>query len=209
MTVEVESSDGYPGCRKSASPGRFGHRSMWTAHGAEIEATAPCLSVLFDEIGMALAQLASAEDAGAPASSWEPVDLRDPDLAGLACTWLNELMHDADLHRAELVDVAVDAVTLPEDGSDECWRLQGRVGLRPLFGHHGPGRHDLHATTGAVSADATDGTWRLRAHLVPGGAASPDHVLEGERRLLDEQARLRAAGELVALAPTSLPQART
>jgi hypothetical protein len=171
MTVEVETRDGRPEGRGSGSPVRLGHRSTWKAGDAEIEATAPCLSMLFDESGMALAELASADDAGAPASSWEPVDLTAPDLTGLACTWFNELMQDAGHHRAELVDVAVDAVALPADGSGDGWRLQGRAGLRRLFGHHGPARHDLRATAEGLSVEATDGgcgrTSPARCVLIP------------------------------------------
>ena len=61
--------------------------------------------------------------------------------------------------------IAVDAVAMPADGTGECWRLQGRAGLRRLFGHHGRARPDLRATSEGVSVEATDGTWRLRAHL--------------------------------------------
>ena len=167
MTAVVQTGAKRRERRGTGSPVRLGHRSTWTTGDAEILAEAPCLSLLFDEIGMALAQLASAEDAGAPASWWEPVDVRAPDLQGLACSWFNELMQDAALHRAELVDVAVDAVALLQDGTGECWRVQGRAGLRRLFGHHGRARHDLRATTEGVSVEATDGTWRLLAHLDP------------------------------------------
>lgn len=218
MTVEVETRDGRMDRRDSGSPVRLGHRSTWKSCDAEIEAAAPCLLMLFDEGGMALAELASADDAGAPASSWEPVDLTAPDLSGLACTWFNELMRDAGHHRAELVDVAVDAVTTPADGSGESWRLQGRAGLRWLFGNRGPARHDLRATTEDLSVEAIGGNWRLRAHLEPVDASSSldddqrpkagdppqltsrfgnpndvGHVLVRKRGLLGEQARpLRA-----------------
>lgn len=211
--VEIEPATGRPACTGSGAF-RVGHRCSWTADEAVIEATAPCLPILFDESGMALADLTAEADAGAPASSWEPVDLEAADLAGLASTWLNELMREADDHRAELVDVAVDTVAAPESGTGDGWRLHGRVGLRRLFGRHGPVRHDLRATTGLRIKATEGGTWTLRAQLAPvpepsslddhqrpqagdasqltGGLGDPDdigHVLVGERGFLGEQAR--------------------
>jgi hypothetical protein len=162
---------------------------------------------------MALADLTAEADAGAPASSWEPVDLEAADLAGLASTWLNALMREAGDHRAELVDVAVDTVAGPASGTGDGWRLHGRVGLRRLFGGHGPARHDLRTST-SPRIKATEGTWTLRAQLDPvpdpssfddhqrpqagdapqlagslGDADDIGHVLVGERGFLGEQAR--------------------
>lgn len=128
--------------------------------------------MLFDESGMALADLTAEADAGAPATSWEPVDLEAADLAGLASTWLNELMREAGDHRAELVDVAVDTVASSADGTRDGWRLHGRVGLRRLFGRHGPARHDLRAST-SLCLEALEGTWTLRAQLDPVPGRSP------------------------------------
>ena len=191
MTVEAWTGDGRAEGRESGSLGRLGHRSLSQERDAEIEAAAPCLSMLFDESGMALARLASAEDAGTPASSWESVDLLAPDLAGLACSWFNELMRKASNHRAELVDVAVDAVISLADESGECWRLHGRVGLRPLFGHRGPAHHDWHATTDGLSVQVADGTWRLRAHLARVGASSSGG---GDQRAQAREVKQRRAG---------------
>ncbi len=212
MTVEIEPASERPGCFGS-DVSRVGHHSAWTAEEALIEATAPCLPILFDESGMALADLTAEADAGAPASSWEPVDLEAADLTGLASTWLNELMKEAGDHRAELVDVAVATVAAPASGTGDGWRLHGRVGLRRLFGRHGPARQDLRATT-SLRIKATNGTWTLRARLDPvpepssfddhqrpqagdasqlaGSLGDPDdigHVLVGERGFLGEQAR--------------------
>ena len=151
VTVEVEPAIGRPEGTGSVVS-RVGRHSFWTAEEAVIEATAPCLPILFDESGMALADLTAEADAGAPASSWEPVDLEAADLAGLASTWLNELMREAGDHRAELVDVAVDTVAAPASGTGDGWRLHGRVGLRRLFGRHGPARYDLRTSTSVLAS---------------------------------------------------------
>jgi hypothetical protein len=207
VTVEIEPAIRRPECTGS-DVSRVGHRSAWTAEEALIEATGPCLPILFDECGMAIADLTAEADAGAPASSWEPVVLEAADLAGLASTWLNELMKEAGDHGAELVDVAVDTVAGPARGNGDRWRLHGRVGLRRLFGRHGPARHDLRATK-RLRIKATGETWTLRAQLDPvpepssfddhqrpqagdasqlaGSLGDPDdlgHVLVGERGLL-------------------------
>jgi hypothetical protein len=212
VTVEIEPAIGRPECTRSDIY-QVGHRSAWTAEQALIEATGPCLPILFDESGMALADLTAGADVGAPASSWEPVDLEAADLAGLASAWFNELMKQAGDHRAELVDVAVDTVAAPASGTGGGWRLQGRVGLRRLFGRHGPARHDLRATT-SLRIKATDKTWTLRARLDPvpepsslddhqrpqasdasqlaGSLGDQDdlgHVLVGKRGFLGEHAR--------------------
>jgi hypothetical protein len=176
VTVEIEPAFGRPECTGSGVS-RVGHHSSWTAEEAVIEATAPCLSILFDESGMALADLTAEADAGAPASSWEPVDLEAADLAGLASTWFNELMREAGDHRAELVDVAVDTVAAPASGTGG-WRLHGRVGLRRLFGRHGPARHDLRART-SLSIEATEGTWTLSAQFDPVPEAGDASQLAG------------------------------
>jgi SHS2 domain-containing protein len=155
------------GRRPADEAGRrpLGHLTRSRAHDADIEATAPCVSMLFDEVGMALAEFASETDVGAPASWWESVALEAADLPNLACTWLNELVAHADRHRAEFVDVAVDRVDSPADGPGGGWRLQGRIGLRP-FGRRGASsRHTLPATAAGLSVQEAEGTWTLRAHL--------------------------------------------
>jgi hypothetical protein len=159
-----------PGQRRSEGTGpdvcRVGHHTSWMAGAAVIEAMAPSLPILFDESGMALADLTAEAESGAPASIWEPVDLEAADLASLASTWLNDLMCKACQHRAELVDVAVDTVAGPADETRDRWRLHGRVGLRRLYGRHGPAPHDLWATT-SPRIRATGGTWTLHADLDP------------------------------------------
>jgi hypothetical protein len=163
MTVEP-ADDGQLGWSPDSrvSPG---HHARLTADGAEIEAAAPSLSMLFDESGLALAELASVQDAGAPASSWRRVQLIGPDLAGLAWCWFSELIADASLDDTELVDVAVDVVAPPGDRDHDGWRLQGRIGLRRLFRRHGSARHEPRVSIERLSVETTEGRWRLRARL--------------------------------------------
>jgi hypothetical protein len=177
MTVEIELPSRQPD-GTGAGVSRVGHRSSWTANGAVIQATAPSLPILFDECGMALADLTGETDSGAPACSWEAVDLEAADLAELASKWVDELMRRAGDHRGELVDVAVDVVAAPGRGTGDAWRLHGRIGLRWLFGRHGPARHDLRSRT-SHCVKSSEGTWTLLARLQP--VRDPSSVHDDQR----------------------------
>jgi len=152
--------------------GAVGHRSRRSTAEAVLEASGPSLTILFDEAGMALAELTAGADAGAPASSWESIELEAADLDGLAVAWLNELMRAADGHRAELVDVAVDVVAAPEAAA-AGWRLRGRAGLRRVGDGLSAARPWLRATVWPRVA-SSDGRWTLRARL----RSSPDGLVD-------------------------------
>ena len=148
---------------EGATSGAVGHRTRRGPGEAVLDASGPSLPILFDEAGMALAELTAGGEAGAPASSWEPIELEAADVDGLALAWLNELMRAADGHRAELVDIAVDLVAGPEEAASG-WRLRGRAGLRRVGDGPGAARSDLRATAWP-RVTSRDGRWTLRARL--------------------------------------------
>lgn len=179
------------------SPGercRVGHRALLTAHTAALEAAAPCLSVLFDEIAMGLAELTSGADAGAPASSWERVTLEAADLPDLLCAWLNELVACAATHRSAFVDVAVDRVESPANRLGCGWRLLGRAGLRAFRRPDESTQHGWTAVTrGGLSLHESEGTWTLRARLDP--AESPRAVDDHQGAWADNASQPPGSGE--------------
>lgn len=123
---------------------------------------------LFAEAAVALAEIASEREPGAPAVLWRDVALSAPDLPALAFAWLNELISVADAEggavvAADVIDVAGADVGRPRGEA----RLRARVGLRPYAeGGVRALREPKSATYhGLAVAGSPGGGWELRAFV--------------------------------------------
>ena len=137
-----------------------------------IEASAPDLRVLFEEAGASFVRMTARPEASGPACRWENVNLRAPDVAGLAGLWLDRLIvlgdqRFSDERREAVVMVVVDRVAAPEeDAVYGRWAMRARVGLRP-YRETAPHRTPevRSASDRPLAVEQSAGFWTLRARL--------------------------------------------
>jgi SHS2 domain-containing protein len=146
---------------RSAIPTR-GHRSLPHTADVGIEAWGPDLPALFEEAGLALADLTGEGTDAVPAGS-DPVavELSAADLVGLAFSWLNTLVSLIDI-RGALAAVQVHGVSVDGEGA----RLAGEVRFVPFDGRTVRRGHDVKSATYhrlVVEGDETG--WRMVAYL--------------------------------------------
>jgi SHS2 domain-containing protein len=131
---------------------------------AGLYAVAPDLSSAFDEIAIALAELAAEVEPGAvPAPRVErcAIDLAGVDLPALAFAWLNELIGLSDVHGA-LVCANVDAIEHAADG----WHLTGEARFIPFDGRFVRPRVGVKsATYHRLAVEPISGGWSVTAYL--------------------------------------------
>jgi SHS2 domain-containing protein len=145
-------------------------------HTADVglEATAPDLVGLFEELAYAIAGLSAdvAPEAlldleGAALPRPEPVVLRGADLPALAFAWLDELIGRVDVSGA-LVAVAVESVDEASPApSDAGWTVRARIATLPFDGERVRRRTEVKAPTYhrlTVEPDPAGG-WRATAVL--------------------------------------------
>jgi SHS2 domain-containing protein len=130
-------------------------------------AGAPTLAALFEEAALALAELSSDCEPGAPPTSSEGVELEATDLAALAFAWLNELIGRAEVARAALVGASVDLVRRRRSRTGLAgWRLVGRCDLRRFdAGAVRPRRPPKSATLHGLQVRRAGSGWEMVAYL--------------------------------------------
>jgi SHS2 domain-containing protein len=148
------------------SPGR-GHAAIPHTADTGFTASAGTLAGLFEEAALALAELSFDCEPGTPPTSSEDVELDAGDLAGLAFSWLNELIGQAEVARAALVGASVRTVARHR-GSDgaAAWRLSGRCELRRFdAGSVLPRRPPKSATFHGLAVRRAGRRWEMVAYL--------------------------------------------
>jgi SHS2 domain-containing protein len=150
------------------------HRLRPSSTEVELEATAPDLVGLFEELAYAIAGLSAdvAPEAlldleGAALPRPEAIVLRAADLPALASAWLDALVGRVDAAGA-LVAVAVETVDEASPASaDAGWTLRARMATLPYDGERVRRRTDVKAPTHhrlTVEPDPAGG-WRATAVL--------------------------------------------
>ena len=145
------------------------------AHTADVglEAHGPDLASLFEEAGLALAELTAdrpaiargsvVDDPGRRTRPDRSIRLVSRDLVALAFAWLNELVAMVDVDGALAAVAVADVIEAP----DGRWELRASVGTEPFDGDRVRRRADVKSATyhGLAVEPVASGGWVLTAYL--------------------------------------------
>jgi SHS2 domain-containing protein len=145
------------------------------AHTADVglEAHGPDLASVFEEAGLALAELTAdrppaardpgVDDRGRPTRPERPVHLASRDLVALAFAWLNELVATVDVEGALASVVVTDVL----EGAEGRWELFASIGTEPFDVKRVRRRADVKSATyhGLAVEPEPGGGWSLTAYL--------------------------------------------
>ena len=147
-------------------PAGRGHRPLPHTADVGLEAWAADLPGLFEEAAVALGELSADIAPGVPLHDPEPIELDAGDPAGLAFTWLNELIGLADRSGEALLRTEVERVDAHESGGRSAWRMRGCAWFVPLDGKLVRRRSDVKSATYHRLAVRRAGEgWILTAYL--------------------------------------------